>query len=610
MPQKELPWIIIAVVIILLIPIQIDSQKYTCLDEISESPYKVYDDEVSAQIYSSVSEESIRNFIIKLTENGSRWTEQGQQIEFSDANVLARSWISEQLIELSNNRIQVEIMGNHKSIVGILPGWISYDAPCIVIGGHYDSVPEAPGANDDGTGIAAILELARVMANYSWPLDVYFCAWNSEEIGLLGSAEVASSFRKAGLDILVYYNIDMLLVEDCNAAVDERVLMAYNSHPLINYQTSHLFADITRMMSNNLGLNLIKPDPSSEFPYWHQSDHSSFLHEGYNNVLFAFESGSKYDDAYHRPSDVWNNPLYNYTLARETVASIGASMAFIMSRAFGKLTHLMYSGSLDSFGTRKYYIAVSTNTNIIVNSIWSSNDVYFTLYAPNGSLLDSIQGFIASSDVQIVLNYSAKDRGLYSLILENMDSNTIPYEMEFYYESDVDGNSVSDSLQFWFEPEMFDRDLDADGLVDGHEVILGTTLWEADTDKDEIPDGWEYNNGLDPLTNDANLDPDIDNLSNLREYQSGTNPFSNDTDGDLIPDGWEVENGMNPLCDDAGEDPDVDGISNLEEYRANLDPQTSNSYPMVLLITGALSFISVVVVGSAFVRRRLMTSNT
>jgi hypothetical protein len=478
-----------------------------------------------------------------------------------------------------------------------------------MIGGHYDSVPGAPGANDDGTGIAAVLELARVLSNYSWPLDVYFCAWNSEEIGLLGSSEVAAIFEDEGLDILVYYNIDMLLVENDKAPVDERVLMAYNSNPLIEYQRSHFFADLTRMMSNNLGLNLIKPEPSSKFPYWPQSDHASFIRRGYPNVLFAFESGSQLDDAYHRPSDVWDNPLYNYTLARETVASIGASMAFIMARAYGKLTSLKYTGSLNSHCAKKFYIAISTPTDIIVHTRWETAEFSIALYSPNGTIIDSNEESSGNPNHDI-FNYSTDDTGLHSFIIENKEPFESPYDFEVFFESDLDSNNVSDSLQYWFEPDMFDRDIDNDGLVDGLEILLGTITWIADSDSDQLPDGWEYKHGLDPLSDDANLDPDNDNLTNLQEYQSGTNPLSNDTDDDSIPDNWEIANGLNPLVNDANDDPDLDGIVNIEEYRANLDPQTSNSYPVVLLVTGSFSFIVVVSVGYVFVRKRAANSNT
>jgi aminopeptidase YwaD len=62
------------------------------------------------------------------------------------------------------------------------------DGNCeIVVGGHYDSVPIAPGGNDNASGTAAVLEIARVAAAKGQNDDTCFMAFGAEEIGLLGS---------------------------------------------------------------------------------------------------------------------------------------------------------------------------------------------------------------------------------------------------------------------------------------------------------------------------------------------------------------------------------------------------------------------------------------
>lgn len=67
-------------------------------------------------------------------------------------------------------------------------------------------------------------------------------------------------------------------------------------------------------------------------------------------------------------------------------------------------------------------------------------------------------------------------------------------------------------------------DLDGDGLTNAQELAAGTDPRNADTDGDGMPDGWEVNHGLNPLVNDAALDPDGDGFTNLQEYQNGTDP--------------------------------------------------------------------------------------
>ncbi|MCK4280253.1 MAG: M28 family peptidase, partial [Candidatus Thorarchaeota archaeon] len=169
-------------VLLMIIPLQRPIMHINDADSTNKlmpSDGQVYGVDVSEDIYNAVSEQSYIDFIIELTENGSRWVNEGPPIVYSDANIRARDWISQQLVQLSDGKITVELMGEHNSVVGRLPGWLPREAPCLMIGGHYDSVPGAPGANDDGTGVAATLELARILSEYEFPLDIYFCAWNS-----------------------------------------------------------------------------------------------------------------------------------------------------------------------------------------------------------------------------------------------------------------------------------------------------------------------------------------------------------------------------------------------------------------------------------------------
>ena len=78
-----------------------------------------------------------------------------------------------------------------------------------VIGGHYDSRNsrgmdgdgDAPGADDDASGTAVVIELARILAEIEMKADVYLCAFDGEELGLFGSDALAQSMADENIDV-------------------------------------------------------------------------------------------------------------------------------------------------------------------------------------------------------------------------------------------------------------------------------------------------------------------------------------------------------------------------------------------------------------------------
>lgn len=582
----------------------------------------VYATDLAKAVYEQVSEDSFKNFIIKLTENGSR--------PFgSEANSHAVSWLRQELVELSGGKIHVTILGNFDSVVGKLPGSLGHDGPSIMIGGHLDSVGVSPGANDDATGVATALELARVLSQYEWPLDIYFCMWNDEESGLHGSKEVAAMFMENETDILVYFNVDMLLVENPNAPPDQRAWLVYQAGPGTIFQDARYWAELTRCMSNNFGNSIIRPVPSNSFPYWGQSDHYPFVQRGYKRNIFAHESGTAYDDAYHTSSDTWDNHLYNYTVAASTVASIGASVAFTMSRTQGQISQSRFSTTLSPGETREYLLDMTLPTEVVTRASWSGGDgLLFTALGPLGSMIATNSTTASVANRTGVLLFNTQDLGLHRLLINNTGGRPVTIEVEIAYETDLEGDSIPDSQEPWFNAfhvdsdddgltnademrlglDRFNPDEDGDGLDDGDELnTYHTNPRLSDSDFDGMPDGWEVEHHLNPAQPDSQEDPDHDGLVNLSEYGNGTHPMNNDTDSDGMPDGWEVEHRLNPLVDDSSLDPDGDALTNIQEYLNGRDPNVPDSiliqavYPSI--VVGAA--IGLVVIVTYFVWSKL-----
>ena len=89
----------------------------------------------------------------------------------------------------------------------------------LLVGAHLDSVLLGPGINDNGTGVAVVLELARVVKQQRSRMAVRFAFWGAEEFGLFGSSAYADSARRE--ELVGYLNFDMLGSRDHVRAVYE-----------------------------------------------------------------------------------------------------------------------------------------------------------------------------------------------------------------------------------------------------------------------------------------------------------------------------------------------------------------------------------------------------
>jgi len=123
--------------------------------------------------------------------------------------------------------------------MAILKGTDPNDNRVYMISGHLDSrvtdvmnaKADAPGANDDASGVAAVMECARIMSKHSFPATVIFVAFSGEEQGLLGSTYLADKAKKEG------WNIDALLNNDIMGSNHS------NETGLINNMTVRVFSE-------------------------------------------------------------------------------------------------------------------------------------------------------------------------------------------------------------------------------------------------------------------------------------------------------------------------------------------------------------------------------
>ncbi|MGP1310059.1 MAG: M28 family metallopeptidase, partial [Phycisphaerales bacterium] len=94
----------------------------------------------------------------------------------------------------------------YHNVIGTQVG-VEYPDSYIIVSAHYDTVNN-PGADDDASGVAAFLEIARVLSRYETAYTVKYIGWDREEQGKVGSTRYAQQF--ASDDIVAVVQIDMV----------------------------------------------------------------------------------------------------------------------------------------------------------------------------------------------------------------------------------------------------------------------------------------------------------------------------------------------------------------------------------------------------------------
>ncbi|UCD13323.1 MAG: M28 family peptidase, partial [Thermoplasmatales archaeon] len=186
------------------------------------------------------------------------------------------------------------------NIEGTLVGENETSDEIYIICAHYDTVSGSPGADDDGSGTAAVLVAADIFSKYAVNHTVRFVAFSGEEQGLLGSYEYAREASQNGDNIIGVLNGDMIGF----------AISTYDGNNIKIYENteSHwltLFTEeISELYDEYIELNIIPSGSSGG------SDHYSFWQWGYDSIFYHEYN---FNDYYHSSQDTIENMNITYT---------------------------------------------------------------------------------------------------------------------------------------------------------------------------------------------------------------------------------------------------------------------------------------------------------
>ena len=255
-------------------------------------------------IINAVNPDSISWFIQNLENFGTRFAMHENRIDVAQ-------WIADQFIRFGYSDVNLEpftintIYGsyNQANVIAQIPGLIFPDRH-VVIGAHHDSInqqggantwPEiieismnyAPGADDNASGVAAVLEIARLVKlfNYQPSSTIRFTTFAMEELGLFGS----------------YFNAEQLIEQNLHvAAMINSDMISYTPSPswnynIVNYPQANFLTEIAYEFGIELGMNMYIDDEMMN-----RSDSWAYYLVGIPSIFFIEREFTPY---YHSSND-------------------------------------------------------------------------------------------------------------------------------------------------------------------------------------------------------------------------------------------------------------------------------------------------------------------
>lgn len=232
----------------------------------------------------------------------------------TEGHYYAQHYIQEQLKHWGQvNVVSFRHQGrDHYNFCLTLPGRQAL-AP-IVIGAHYDTVPGSPGADDNATGVAVLLELARLFAERPPRRPVHLVAFDLEELGLLGSKAYVKTLQ--GKPVYLMLSLEMLGY--CGQPGEQQIYPVKGMEHIYpktsdfialigNWQTIPVMERLRRSLGaadvNCAWLPMV--NRGRPLPMTRRSDHASFWDAGYN-ALMVTDTADLRNPHYHARTDTLN----------------------------------------------------------------------------------------------------------------------------------------------------------------------------------------------------------------------------------------------------------------------------------------------------------------
>ncbi len=259
-------------------------------------------------LVNQVSRDNIKNHIRALTQKDSRFT--------NEEKAYVSKYINNQL-ESFGYEVQSIKTQDTLNLVAELRGTVTSNN-IFVVGGHYDTVEDSPGADDNASAVAGMLEIARVLAKTSLVTTVQFVAFDNEEKELLGSGLYVQSLKDQGKEVIGMISLEMIAytcgncqipfsdIKDCLNVQPEGIATGDFIGIVGNTHSKHMISDFRNAAENYVpALKFVSAEVAGNgscFASTRRSDHASFWDLNYPAIMIT-DTANFRNPNYHKETD-------------------------------------------------------------------------------------------------------------------------------------------------------------------------------------------------------------------------------------------------------------------------------------------------------------------
>jgi hypothetical protein len=355
------------------------------------------EDEVIIEILENLNEALIISYLEDLTDFGPRVT--GSPAVQQAGDYIYNEFVSYGLEARYDPWSYYGYSGNN--IEGELEGIDETSDEIYLILAHYDSVSGSPGADDDGSGTAAVLAAAYLLSDYEFNHTIRFLAVDGEEQGLLGSHEYAKEASQNGDNIVAVLNGDMIgYAENPTQASYVKIYEDTASQWITDFTE-----DVAQDYNDYIELTVV---PSG---YASNSDHASFWNYNYNAIMYHEYEFNQY---YHSSQDIIANMDTDYCtrISKLMVATL-ADLAQVSSFNTPPEKPILAGPSSGIEGEELTFSATTTD--------FDGDGLYYKFNWGDGNLSNWIGPY--ESGVTMQTSYVWPEIGEYDVIVSAKDTN-------------------------------------------------------------------------------------------------------------------------------------------------------------------------------------------